>query len=310
MSEESVPVEVKGGVLEARQPERTGFQMVGEQAPLFAALAAARAAFGPVLKTRNNPFFNRKYADLSDVLDACMPAFNAQGLYLCQVPTSPDPDGCWTVYTVLTHSSGAYWIAAMTIARAEWQKFGSAMTYARRYTDSAILGVASEPDDDGNEADDKPARQPRQTPPERKTAQVPDYRPRADPGPSSQASQVATPVPPKVAVSAPAVAPSPAVSAAVPEAAKPKSNPPGPIAQAVAEHLANGDTLVAETPVPMTDATTIAIRTRLKAMGFNAKTQSQAQAKVRAIVNKSSEEMTEADGQKVLGALMAEAVPA
>jgi hypothetical protein len=140
----------------------SGLKMVGDQAPLFTALAKARADFAPVLKTKTNPFFGSKYADLADVLEACMPALTANGLYLCQLPTRPDRGGDWTVFTLLTHSSGAYWELRMTIPAAEWQKFGSALTYARRYVDSAVLGVASEPDDDGNEADAKRPPQPPQ----------------------------------------------------------------------------------------------------------------------------------------------------
>ncbi len=174
-----------------------GFRMVGEQAPLFAALAKARAAFGPVLKTKKNPFFNSNYADLSDVLDACMPALCENGLFLCQIPTTPEADGAWKVFSLLTHSSGAFWEWSFTVQRAEWQKFGSALTYGRRYVDSAVLGVASEPDDDGNSADDKT----------QKSNQAP---PKAAP----KAQPVAAPVPPKAAVSAP-VEPSSAGGAAV-----------------------------------------------------------------------------------------------
>jgi len=157
--------EVYGGLLEAKSNGVApldncffyvpGLRMFGNPGPLLSALASAQAEFEPIVRTRKNPFFNSVYADLSDVLAACMPALNKHGLSLNQLPTRPDNAGNWTVYTILGHKSGSFWMLESVIPAAEWQKFGSALTYNRRYTDSAVLGVASEPDDDGNAADSK-----------------------------------------------------------------------------------------------------------------------------------------------------------
>lgn len=132
-----------------------GMEMHGDPAPMFAALAAAQAEFEPIERTRENPFYGSKYADLGDVIRACTPALSKHGLSLRQLPTRPSADGGWIVYTILGHKSGSFWLLRASIPAAEWQKFGSALTYCRRYQDSAILGVASEADDDGNAAESK-----------------------------------------------------------------------------------------------------------------------------------------------------------
>lgn len=189
-----------------------GFEMHGDQGPMFKAIAAARAQFSEIKKTRLNPFFNSKYADLSDVLDATMPAYSACGLTLNQLPTRPSADGGWTVYTILGHESGAFWLLQATVPAAEWQKFGSALTYCRRYVDSAVLGVASEPDDDGNEADAKgsgprantqptppsgPKARPAQDKPEPEKAPKPAQAPETKPQPAESAPKTKSEPPPK-----------------------------------------------------------------------------------------------------------------
>lgn len=161
-------------------------EMHGDPGAIFASLSAAQAEFGPVERTRENPFYGSKYADLADVLRACMPALNKHGLSLSQLPTRPAADGGWIVYTILGHKSGAFWLLRASIPAAEWQKFGSALTYCRRYQDSAILGVASEADDDGNEADSRgPRANSQPTPPKAKPVTKPADAAPALPRPAS-----------------------------------------------------------------------------------------------------------------------------
>lgn len=173
-----------------------GMEMHGDPGPVFASLSAAQAEFGPVERTRENPFYGSKYADLADVLRACMPALNKHGLSLSQLPTRPAADGGWIVYTILGHKSGSFWLLRASIPAAEWQKFGSALTYCRRYQDSAILGVASEADDDGNAADAKqgPRANSQPTPPP-----APKAKPKEDsPKPTKAEVQPDQPRPPSV----------------------------------------------------------------------------------------------------------------
>jgi uncharacterized membrane protein YgcG len=100
-----------------------------------------------------NPHFRSKYADLAAVRDAIIPVFNKHGLSIIQAPTS-DLVGGFTLETRVMHSSGSeiIWNFPLPSDTSKMQSIGSAISYARRYTLSAIAGIASEEDDDGNAA--------------------------------------------------------------------------------------------------------------------------------------------------------------
>lgn len=123
---------------------------------IYAALAAAQAEFKPVTKNCVNPAFNSKYADLQSILDATRPALNRHGLFLFQrVASSKDGvsvETCVTHATGGTLSSGVLFIPVVN-PKNPAQAFGSAETYARRYSLSAFLGVNADEDDDGNGAE-------------------------------------------------------------------------------------------------------------------------------------------------------------
>lgn len=123
---------------------------------IYAALAAAQAEFKPVVKNCVNPAFNSKYADLQSILDATRPALNRHGLFLFQRVTSAK-DGV-SVETCVTHSSGGTLSSGVLFIpvvspKNPAQAFGSAETYARRYSLSSFLGVNADEDDDGNRAE-------------------------------------------------------------------------------------------------------------------------------------------------------------
>lgn len=117
-----------------------------------AALVRAQREFGAALKTSANPAFKSRYADLAVCLDAVAPALHRHGLALLQ-RTHPDADGV-AVETLLIHESGetiSGGILRLPAAKRDPQGFGSALTYARRYSLMAVCGIAPE-DDDGNAA--------------------------------------------------------------------------------------------------------------------------------------------------------------
>jgi hypothetical protein len=129
-------------------------------ASLSAALAKAQGQIEGAKKDSNNSHFKAQYADLASVWDACRKALSANGLAVVQIPGRSGEDV--TVTTTLTHSSGE-WISGIVYARpmkADAQGIGSVITYLRRYSLAAMVGVAPE-DDDGNAAsgrDDKPVQ--------------------------------------------------------------------------------------------------------------------------------------------------------
>lgn len=123
---------------------------------IYAALAAAQAEFKPVVKNCVNPAFKSKYADLQSILDATRPALNRHGLFLFQRVAS-SKDGV-SVETCITHAtggtlSGGVLFIPVISPKNPSQAFGSAETYARRYSLSAFLGVSADEDDDGNGAE-------------------------------------------------------------------------------------------------------------------------------------------------------------
>lgn len=122
----------------------------------LAALAAALAAFQGqahgAAKNAANPHLKNKYADLSSIWEAIREPLSSNGLSVVQLP-APGENGTLKLVTRLLHSSGE-WIEseiAMPLGKQDPQGYGSALTYARRYGLSALLGITQE-DDDGEGA--------------------------------------------------------------------------------------------------------------------------------------------------------------
>jgi hypothetical protein len=116
------------------------------------ALVKAQQAFGPALKSSTNPHFRSRYADLSACVEAVIEGLNGAGIALVQ-RTSEDTTGV-TVETVFIHESGEMLECGklhVPAAKQDPQGYGSALTYARRYSLMAACGIAPE-DDDGNAA--------------------------------------------------------------------------------------------------------------------------------------------------------------
>lgn len=116
------------------------------------AFVKAQKGFAPALKTANNPHFRSKYADLAACVEAVIDSLNANGIALLQ-QTHECADGV-IVETVLLHESGEQITGGrlhVPAAKQDPQGYGSALTYARRYSLMAACGIAPE-DDDGNAA--------------------------------------------------------------------------------------------------------------------------------------------------------------
>lgn len=106
------------------------------------------------LKDKDNPFFKSKYVPLENVADAIVAAFGSNGLAYSQDPKADD-NGNIAVTTLVMHESGEwveYGPTTLRPVKSDPQSAGSAITYARRYALSAIFGITSDEDDDGNSA--------------------------------------------------------------------------------------------------------------------------------------------------------------
>jgi len=125
---------------------------------LAAALAKAQAAMKNAALNKTNPHFRSKYADLAGIRDAVIPSLTANGIAVVQTldvlghPACDSPPRLY-VLTRLLHASGQWIESRCQIPDVpDMQKMGSAITYARRYSLSAICGIAADEDDDANEA--------------------------------------------------------------------------------------------------------------------------------------------------------------
>lgn len=119
---------------------------------IAAALVKAQKEFGPALKTSTNPHFRSRYADLSACIEAVIDALNSNGIYLMQL--TDEHDGGVKVSTTFIHESGEQLSGGtlfMPASKHDAQGFGSALSYARRYSLMAACGIAPE-EDDGNAA--------------------------------------------------------------------------------------------------------------------------------------------------------------
>ena len=119
---------------------------------ISSALVKAQKEFGPALKSSTNPAFRSRYADLSACVEAVIDALNNNDIFLMQ-PTHECTDGV-IVETIFIHSSGEQMSSGklhVPATKHDAQGYGSALTYARRYSLMTACGIAPE-DDDGNNA--------------------------------------------------------------------------------------------------------------------------------------------------------------
>ena len=119
-----------------------------------------------------NPHFKSKYADLDEVINTIRPALEKCGLAFIQNPIHED--GKVGVYTLLIHKSGEYIQfdpVMIPLQKATPHQVGAALTYAKRYSLGAALGLATEEDTDGNEINNQSSKNKQvkqETPGERK----------------------------------------------------------------------------------------------------------------------------------------------
>jgi hypothetical protein len=143
---------------------------------LYAALSKAQGEFPPIprdrtvkVQTKTGGSYTFAYAPLETIIDKTRPALTGNGLAFTQTFRAG------VLVTALLHADGGRIESEFPVQFAgQWQEFGSALTYARRYALIAILGVATEEDDDGNHAAGNVAA------PQQRTAPAPASRGRGN----------------------------------------------------------------------------------------------------------------------------------
>lgn len=115
---------------------------------LAAALAQAQSKFPKIPKTKEvivnsqKGSYTFKYAPLEDMIDILRPVLAEHGLGFTQ-----GVDG-ETLVTMIFHSSGEWFAHSMPLPdAASAQMYGSQLTYRRRYSLKAALGVETDQDD-------------------------------------------------------------------------------------------------------------------------------------------------------------------
>ncbi|WP_088815474.1 MULTISPECIES: ERF family protein [Listeria] len=105
------------------------------------------------LKDASNPFFESKYVPLENIVEVIDDALKGTGLSYTQQISSDEQSVA--VSTQLWHEEGEFVFydpIKLPATKRDAQGFGSAATYARRYALSAVFGITSDQDDDGNTA--------------------------------------------------------------------------------------------------------------------------------------------------------------
>lgn len=139
---------------------------------LAAALSLAQGEMTNAALSAVNPHFKSAYSKLDDVWDACRTPLSKHNLAVIQ--GTEYNEGRVVITTRLEHKSGQWYESALSLKAAQDtpHAFGSAITYGRRYSLMAIVGIApGETDDDGNHASgsklkDSPPQQPKGIPKE------------------------------------------------------------------------------------------------------------------------------------------------
>jgi len=126
-------------------------------ANLTLALSTVQGKMSHAVKDSANPFFKSKYADLESVWGACRELLSQNGLAVMQFPgLYSDLDKSMSLTTIISHKSGEYISQEMSVpvTKVDSQGCGSCLSYMRRYSLAAVVGVVQS-DDDGNAASNK-----------------------------------------------------------------------------------------------------------------------------------------------------------
>ena len=117
---------------------------------LAKALSTFQGKMVAVKKDATNPFYKSKYATLDTIWETIRKPLSENGLSVSQTMNLAGEKSI--LETTLYHTSGE-WISGTQLVnpvKDDPQSLGSAISYARRYSLSALLGIVSDEDDDAN----------------------------------------------------------------------------------------------------------------------------------------------------------------
>lgn len=120
---------------------------------LAKAMISVQQSITPALRDGVNNFTQSSYATLESVMEVCRKELLSHGIWMTQYPVSVEA-GYMGLVTKIVHAATGQWQASlieMPLLKNDPQGYGSAITYARRYGLSALIGITTE-DDDGESA--------------------------------------------------------------------------------------------------------------------------------------------------------------
>lgn len=133
------------------------------------AMAKFQSEVKQPFKDKSNPFFKSKYVPLESVVESITSIAPKHGISFVQW-ASNDDTGRVGVSTMIMHTSGEYIEfdpVYMNADKNTAQGAGALISYLKRYSLSAVFGITSDQDDDGNHASgntNKPKQQPNAKP--------------------------------------------------------------------------------------------------------------------------------------------------
>ena len=157
---------------------------------LAKAMLQVQQQLSPAQKDRENTYTNSRYATLGSVMETCSKILISHGIWVTQYPV-PVETGHLGLVTKLIHAESGQWqssLMMMPLANNDPQGYGSAITYARRYALSALVGIITENDDDAESACNRGnGKQPQQGKSQKAPSQFP--KPVSPPAPAKQPSE-------------------------------------------------------------------------------------------------------------------------
>tara|TARA_Y100001937_G_scaffold98202_1_gene133929 strand:+ start:2060 stop:2770 length:711 start_codon:yes stop_codon:yes gene_type:complete len=121
-------------------------------ARLAMALCLAQADIKDAKTNKKNAYIGNSYADLTAVWQACRAALTKNDLAVVQ-RFKDDNRGTTYLETLLIHTSGESISSELPLMNVkDWHSMGSAITYARRYSLCALVGIAPDGEDDDGAA--------------------------------------------------------------------------------------------------------------------------------------------------------------
>lgn len=130
------------------------YEQSNEIGEIAKALLEVQRSLPIAAKDAVNPFVKNRYASLNSIMEACHGPLNANGVVVLQCPVPVAEQGSLGLMTRLIHAESGQWISGITVipmAKSDPQGMGAAITYARRYALSAMLGIVAGDDGDCDE---------------------------------------------------------------------------------------------------------------------------------------------------------------